>query len=124
VAGIGLKKGDRLIAGALIRAEEADAHHVYVVTDKGFIKRVPLKEYPSKGRGGQGVRTHSPTKAAGNLIAIAFGLTNNGLDLLFENGKRQHFNAESVPEGNRYTQGKPLVSLIEAEAPITGAVSI
>ncbi|HUG61900.1 MAG TPA: DNA topoisomerase (ATP-hydrolyzing), partial [Methylomirabilota bacterium] len=56
VAGIGLKGRDVPIAAAIVPADPADDLSVYVVSETGYVKRVPYSEYPPKGRGSQGVQ--------------------------------------------------------------------
>lgn len=124
VAGINLKKGDRLVGGAVIPADVAGKTWVFVVSEKGYVKRVPLAEYSKQGRNTQGVRTLNITKSTGPVAAIAVGTLDDGLDVVFEDGKRQHMLAEKVPAKNRYNQGKKLVKVKEADGPIDLAVVI
>ena len=56
VAGIKLRKGDRLLGGAVIADPKAKLG-VVVVSKTGFIKRVPLDEFSVQGRAGQGVQS-------------------------------------------------------------------
>ncbi len=122
VAGIGLKKGDRLLSGALVPADALDTTQVFIVSQKGYVKRVPLSEYPPKGRGTQGLRTLNVSDTTGELAAVAFGAED--LDVIFENGRRQYLPIDEVPVSNRYNQGSALVDLKAAEAEIERAVSI
>ena len=46
----------------------------------------------------------------------------DGLDVVFGDGKRFSMPAEAVPVENRYNQGKRLVPVWEAEAPVVAAV--
>jgi DNA gyrase subunit A len=122
VAGIGLKGADKLLIGGVVPAEAFDKTAVYIVSEKGLVKRVPLAEYPSKGRGTGGVITLNVTAATGKVAALAIGPLAGDLDLLFANGRRQHIPAAHIPTVNRYQQGKALGLLKEAEAAVVGAV--
>jgi DNA gyrase subunit A len=124
VAGIALKKGDRVIHGALVRREEAARAAVYVVTEEGFAKRVPLAEYPAKGRGSQGVQTVRITPSTGLVAAVAVGDADAGLDVIFADGKRFHLPSEAVPDENRYNLGKRIVPVWEADGAIVGAAAL
>ncbi len=124
VAGIGLKESDRLLTGAVVPAAAADRTAVYVVSEKGFVKRVPFAEYPAKGRGTGGVISLNVTAATGKVAALAVGPLGADLDLLFANGRRQHLPAAQVPTANRYVQGKALGLVTEAEAAVVGAVAL
>lgn len=124
VAGISLKKGDRLISGTVIPADEAGKTWVFVVSEKGYVKRVPLKEYSQQGRGTQGVRTLNTTASTGKVAAVAFGTLDDGLDVIFEDGKRQHMPAKKTPADNRYNRGKKLVKVKKTDGAIAMAVAI
>jgi DNA gyrase subunit A len=124
VAGIKLKKGDELISGALIPADRVRKTWVFVISEKGYVKRVPLKEYSLQGRGTQGVRTLNITRSTGKVAAVAVGTLNAGLDVIFENGKRQHMSAKKAPPDNRYNRGKKLIQVRKAGGPVAMAVVI
>jgi DNA gyrase subunit A len=122
VTGISLKRGDRLVAGAVVPGDAIDGTWVFIVSDKGFVKRVPLADYPYKGRATQGVQTLRITDQTGRVSAVAVGPTDAGLDILFGDGKRQHLPAAKVPAENRYNRGKQLVRLVAADGPVVRAV--
>jgi DNA gyrase subunit A len=122
VAGIEVRADDRLIAGTVVSAETMDTTWVFVVTENGYVKRVPLAEFPAKGRGSQGVLALNATPVTGKVAAIAFGPADGGLDVLFANGRRQRIAGENVPAENRYNRGKLLVDVPAAEAAVVGAV--
>jgi DNA gyrase subunit A len=124
VAGIGLKKDDRLIYGTVIPADRVGDTWVFIISEKGWAKRVSLQEYTKQGRGTQGLRTLNMTAATGKLGAVTTGTLNGGLDVIFENGKRQHLEAQKVPAENRYNRGEQLIKPKQADAPIAAAVVI
>ncbi len=124
VAGINLKQRDRLISGAIIPADEVNKTWVFIVSEKGYVKRVPLKEYTRQGRGTQGVRTLNITGSTGKVAAVAVGMLDGGLDIIFADGKRQHMPAKRVPAENRYNRGKKLIKVSKADGPIAMAVVI
>jgi DNA gyrase subunit A len=108
VAGIKLAKGDQLLGGALVADPSADLC-VAVVSATGFVKRVPLKEFPVQGRGGQGVLLLNQTNATGPVAAAALGPLNGSVDLIAADGKRQRLS--EVPEENRPNRGEQLAEL-------------
>jgi len=128
VAGIAVRPDDRLVAAAIVPqaltggGPEAGGVWVFIIAATGFVKRVPLAEYPHKGRGTGGVQTLKITGISGEVVAIGVGDETGGVDVLFENGKRQHIAAADVPAENRYRMGSRLIALLEAGAPITGVV--
>jgi len=125
VAGIGLKAGDAVAGGALLHPEETEAAWVFVVSARGYVKRVPLTDYPPKGRGSQGVQTLKVTPTTGPLAAFAVGAeTAGGLDVFFANGKRQRISIADIPVESRYSAGGRLIELLEAGDAISGAAVI
>jgi DNA gyrase subunit A len=116
VAGIKLRKGDRFLGGAVI-ADPAAKLGVIVVSKTGFVKQVPLGEFPVQGRGGQGVLLLNQTRATGPVVAAAVGAMDGMVDLIGADGKRQRLG--EIPVENRANRGERLVGLDEvAEATI------
>jgi DNA gyrase subunit A len=107
VAAIKVPKGDQLLGGAVISDPTADAG-VVVVSRTGCVKRVPLKEFPVQGRGGQGVAV-TQGKTAGPMVAATLGPINGTLDVLSASGRRQRL--DGVPVLNRTRRGEGLVEL-------------
>ena len=124
VAGIGPKKGDLPISGALVLPEAAEAMQVWIVSETGFVKRVPYAEYPPKGRGSQGVQTLKITPKTGQVIGVGFGPATAGLDIIFDNGRRHRLAADDVPEENRYRMGDHAVSVLEAGGAVERVVVV
>jgi DNA gyrase subunit A len=108
VTGIKVRKGDHILGGALVADPTADMG-VIVVSKTGFVKRVPLAEFPVQGRGGQGVLLLNQTKATGPLVAAGLGPMDGSVDLIASDGKRQRIDA--VPIENRANRGEKLVDL-------------
>ncbi len=108
VAGIKLRKGDQMLGGAVIPKTRAKMG-VVVVSRTGYIKKVPLDEFPVQGRGGQGVVLLNQTRATGPVIAAGAGRLAASVDLLGVDGRRQRLT--NVPEENRPNRGKKLAKL-------------
>jgi DNA gyrase subunit A len=108
VAGMKLRKGDHLLSGAVI-PDPSPQLGIVVVSQHGYLKRVPLDEFPVQGRGGQGVLQLHQTKATGPVIAAAVGPMDGSLDLIATDGKRQHL--DEVPVTNRANRGEQLAEL-------------
>jgi DNA gyrase subunit A len=110
VTGIKPRKGDTLLGGVLIADPKAKIG-IVVVTKAGYIKRVPLGEFPVQGRGGQGVLLLNQTKTTGPVVAVAVGPLDSDVDLIGSAGKRQRLT--EVPTENRANRGEKLVELEE-----------
>jgi DNA gyrase subunit A len=108
VVGIKVRKGDQLLGGAIVADPNADLGLV-VATKAGFVKRVPLSDFPIQGRGGQGVLLLNQTKTTGPVVATALGPMDGSVDLLAADGKRQRL--ANVPKENRPNRGQKLVKV-------------
>ena len=97
VAGIRLGKDDVLIAGAVIEPDEQA--QVIVVSQTGFVKRVPLIEFPTQGRGGQGVQSLEINKVTGKVATatVATGQAKT-CDVLSGKGLRHRLTLERYPQ--------------------------
>ncbi len=110
VAGIKVRKGDRLLGGIVVSDPAADLG-VVVVSKRGYVKRVPLGEFSVQGRGGQGVLLLNQTKATGPVVAAMAGPMDGSVDLISADEKRQRL--DEVPVTNRANRGDKLVELEE-----------
>ena len=108
VAGIKVRKGEQLLGGVVVSDPSADLG-VVVVSQTGYVKRVPLGEFPVQGRGGQGVLLLNQTKATGPVVAAMAGPMAGTVDLISPDEKRQRL--DEVPVTNRANRGEKLVEL-------------
>ncbi len=109
MGGIKVRKGDRVIAGAVFTGEEKT--QAVILSERGYIKRVPLSQFPVKGRDTQGVQTLDITKAAGQVIAAAVAIEEaKYCDILSATGIRQRIPLEKLPLSDRRKRGRQLVN--------------
>jgi DNA gyrase subunit A len=108
VAAIKLRQGDQLLAGAVLDKPAAKTG-VAVVSKTGYLKWVPIDEFPVQGRGGQGVLLLNQTQATGPIVAATVGRMKGAVDLIAADGKRQRI--AQVPVDNRPNRGKKLVKV-------------
>ncbi|NJN95595.1 MAG: hypothetical protein HC875_16535 [Anaerolineales bacterium] len=122
VTGIRLGKDDSLVAGVVVEPDEKA--EVVVVSQTGFIKRVPLADFPLQGRGGQGVQSLEIVKVTGKVAAatIASGQAKAG-DVLSAKGLRHRLALESVPLADRRKRGEKQVDFGDDDT-ITGVVAL
>ena len=66
VTGIRLAKGDRVIGMGIVRPKT----QLLSVTEHGFGKRTDVEEFPTQGRGGQGVILAALTAKTGDVSAV------------------------------------------------------
>ncbi|HHX87807.1 MAG TPA: DNA gyrase subunit A, partial [Firmicutes bacterium] len=87
---------------------------VITITDRGYIKRLPLTTYRSQRRGGKGVIGMQPL-ADDRVEQIYITSTHHRL-LCFSNmGKVYMLQAHEVPESSRQSRGTPLVNILPLE---------
>ncbi|MCF7933162.1 MAG: DNA topoisomerase (ATP-hydrolyzing) subunit A [Spirochaetia bacterium] len=104
----------------LIREETV----VIVVSNKGFVKRVPTTEYRSQGRGGKGSKA---AKLRDNDFVEHLFITSTHDHIMFVTtaGKAYWIKAYELPEGTRTTKGSHLKAIlaISPDEDVTAIVS-
>ncbi len=118
VRGMKLKRNDVVVGMDVILAGEKGSH-VMVVTENGYGKQSPMKEYKIQNRGGSGIKTaHITTKTGAivmaSLIPAVLPDTVSG-DLLSISAQGQviRFKLSAVPKLGRDTQGVRLMRFKE-----------
>lgn len=87
---------------------------VVTITQDGYIKRTPLDQYKSQGRGGVGIRG-SGTKE-GDVVRNVFITNTHNFILFFTNHGRLHWlKVYRVPEGDRTSKGRAIVNLLNLD---------
>jgi DNA gyrase subunit A len=112
VTGIRLAKEDTIVGGAVI----ADPKwcEVFVLSEKGYLKRLSIEHFTVQGRGGKGMQSLKITKATGHVAAAAAAKVTQStrVDLLAEDGKRQRISLKSIPRArSRQSRGKKLAKV-------------
>jgi DNA gyrase subunit A len=111
VIGIKLPDGGRMLNGAVL--DDTKGWMVFLVSQEGFVKRVPIDEFSVKGRGTMGVLGLNQTKSTGPIAAAAAGRARRStvVDVLAQDGKRQRMSLRSIPIENRPNRGRKAVKL-------------
>jgi len=108
MAGMKVATDDSIVAGVIIEPDKTA--QVVIVSETGHIKRIPLQEFPIKGRGTQGVQSLDISKVTGNVVAATVGSGNlKYVDVVSGHGLRCRLAAGKVPRANRRQRGKQLV---------------
>src|SRR5207244_10315694 len=101
VIGMRFGAGDHVLsAGVMSQGEE-----VISVTAQGYGKRSPLRDYPTKGRGGKGVIGHQLTRKTGDLAGAFVGSKEQDLLTISSSGKVQRVGAADIRRVGRSSQG-------------------
>ena len=113
VIGIKLQKDDVLLGGKVV--SDPKGCMVFIISAKGYVKRVPIDEFPAKGRGTMGVMALNQTRATGPIAAAGAGRVTRSttVDVLARDGKRQRMSLRGVPIENRANRGKKLLKLAQ-----------
>ncbi|MCC5946995.1 MAG: DNA topoisomerase 4 subunit A [Nitriliruptoraceae bacterium] len=114
VAGMNVPAGARIVALTVIPAD-ADRVEILTVDPAGLGKRTPLDEYPSKGRGGKGLKTGSDPLAWCGVAA----------DLHLVSDPPRVIRPIDVGDAKRAGRATPLPLDVDADAEveITGAIA-
>jgi DNA gyrase subunit A len=110
VRGIKLGEGQSVIA--LIVIGEG---HVLTASENGYGKLTPLADWPSHGRGGQGVIALQTTERNGATVAALQVQINQELMLISSNGTLVRTPVADISLVGRNTQGVRLIRLDEGE---------
>jgi len=96
----------------LIKEEDV----VITISNKGFIKRIPVTSYKSQGRGGRGITAASTGSTEEDFIEHMFiGSTHQYIMFFTDRGKCYWLKVYDIPEGSRSSRGKSILNLIEKE---------
>lgn len=92
----------------------ADEDVVVTISNKGFIKRMPVSGYRRQRRGGKGMK--GTTTKDDEYVEHLFVATNHNYILFFtEKGKCYWLKVYEIPEGSRLSRGRAVVNLIELD---------
>jgi len=106
-------RGMRLRANAEVMGLviDIDGDDLLVVTERGLGKRTPISEYPSKGRGGQGVQTFRINERTGPISIAANVVADEELILVSAEGIVMRTRADTISQQGRSTQGVQVMNI-------------
>ncbi len=100
VRGMRLKEGENVIALLV-----ANAGDILTVSENGYGKRTQIGEFPTHGRGGQGVIAQAMTGKTGKLVGAIEVFDTDGIMLISEGGQLIRTNVREISVLGRNTQG-------------------
>jgi DNA gyrase subunit A len=92
--------------------EEED--QVIMITDSGYVKRMPIETYKVQNRGGKGV-IGMQTKEEDFIEDIFIANTKSYLLCFTEKGKVHWLKVYRIPEATRQSKGKAIINLLELD---------
>lgn len=92
----------------------ADEDVVVTISNKGFIKRMPVSGYRRQRRGGKGMK--GTTTKDDEYVEHLFVATNHNYILFFtEKGNCYWLKVYEIPEGSRLSRGRAIVNMIDID---------
>jgi len=112
----GIRLVDDYVVGMGIVLPDA---YVLTVTEKGFGKLTPTKNYPVHNRGSKGVRTYSVSPKTGNLAVSKLVSPRGSLVMLSARGNVVNIPMEQVSIQGRGGRGARLMGLAESDSVVS-----
>lgn len=108
VSAMKLGKGDRIVSADVLKADGVD-REVLIVTEHGYGKTTPAKEYKTQKRGGSGIKTAKVTDKTGlivrGIIITGEERVEGELVIMSKKGQVIKLPLKQVPTLGRQTQG-------------------
>ena len=104
VTGMRFREGDSLLAMDVVDPQWGDAD-LFVVTEGGYAKRTAVADYPTKGRGGLGVKVASLVEERGSLVGALVTAPGDEVLCIMASGKVVRSAVAEVSRTGRATQG-------------------
>jgi len=111
VKAIRLGKDDALVAACRVQPDAL----LLVVSENGFGKCTPLKEYRVQSRGGKGIFTMNVTRKTGSVVAAEVVEKDDKVILVTANGKGIRLRVADLRITGRIAQGVKLIDLAEGD---------
>lgn len=115
------KYGDERITEIQDVADEIDVEDlideeqcVFTLTNGGYIKRLPVSEYRSQGRGGKGIRAMT-TKEEDFVETVFTASTHDNILFFTSKGRVFIKKGYNIPEAGRTAKGTNIVNIIQIE---------
>ncbi len=107
VKGVNLRDGDTVVGASVI----TDQNEVLIITEKGYGKRTVATEYPTKGRGGKGMKTANVAEKNGPLSGLLTVKGDEDLMIITDTGVMIRTNVANISQTGRSTMGVKVMRL-------------
>ena len=107
VRGIRLAASDRVAGGVVVRRDAS----LCAVTEKGFVHRIGLSDFPVQRRDGQGTVAFGLGAKTGKLVAAKEALSGDELMVVTSTGETARVAVDGVALEGRGGPGEPMVAL-------------
>src|SRR4029078_3852202 len=109
----GSADNDQVVGMAVVPREEPAT--LLTVCEKGYGKRTPTSDYPTKNRGGKGVITIKTTERNGKVVGLRLVTDDDDIMLITDGGKLIRMPVAGIRTTGRNTRGVRLIRLEQAE---------
>ena len=107
VRGINLRGNDYVVGSGVVK----NSDEVLVISEKGYGKRTAASEYPTKGRGGKGIKTANITEKNGPLSGVTVIDGSQDIMVITDDGIMIRFKTNDVSQTGRSTLGVRLIKV-------------
>src|SRR5947209_19171576 len=111
VRGMELEEGDYLVGVEIVEEDGL----ILSISENGFGKRTPLKDYRLTARGAKGVINMKTTAKVGKVMSILSVKEDTELVIITKDGKIIRIESGEIRQAGRSTQGVRLVRLEEGD---------
>ena len=111
IKGMTLKNNDAVIGMGIVSKEQEKTSSMLVVTQYGFSKMTPLKQYRMQRRGGSGIKTAKITNKTGVIVSATVFTHQEALIVVSQNGQTIRIGMDAIPVQGRLTQGVHIMKL-------------
>jgi DNA gyrase subunit A len=110
VRAIRLREADDRVVGMAVVPRDVPLT-LLTVCERGYGKRTPTTDYPTKNRGGKGVITIKTTERNGKVVGLRIVTDDDDLMMITSRGKLIRMPVDGIPAVGRNTQGVRLIRL-------------
>jgi DNA gyrase subunit A len=115
----GIKVADNdIVIGMTKITDDID---VLTVTQLGLGKKTKGSDYPAKGRGGKGIKTHKVTDRTGPIVACLAVKEEHDVFVGTMSGQIIRLNVDNLAKSGRDTTGSKLINLAEGDQAFTAS---
>ena len=107
VKGVSLREGDFVVGTATVHDEQ----EVLVISEKGLGKRTIASEYPTKGRGGKGIKVMNITERTGKLAGLTAIDGKEDIMVITDTGVVIRTSVDNISQTGRAAQGVKIMRL-------------
>lgn len=118
VRGVTLRVGDKVVGASRITNDQ----EVLVITENGYGKRTVASEYPTKGRGGKGIKTANITSKNGSLAGLVTVNGDEDIMVITNTGVIIRTNVADISQTGRSTLGVKVMRLDQEAKIVTFAL--